>query len=851
MCMERRFPKKKRGYWLIVAALSFVAGITAISILEIPKGIKVYSVQSGSMRPTLPPGSLIIVKSVDYYRPGDIITFKAENNYSNQKDSQVITHRLIEVREAKQGVEYLTKGEANAIPDVELVKRDLVFGKVIFSIPLLGFPVAFTKTLPGLIFLIVVPATIIIYNEILNIKREVTALFKKKRKVKKKEKKEKNRENLLKLLILLLITCLPGVGRTNSYFIDLESIANNSISSGWWLDQTPPESSIVSLEPSYVSLTFEISYFAEDSNTSGVKQVNLYYHHTFDTAWQFFGTDVPDVSGNGSFDFTSPAGDGIYWFKTQAEDNAGNKEEKDLPDGLTQVDTQKPVTMLSLGEFGSKRFSSQEILANGNFEDSSDPDFGWTAGGAGDHQVVNTPVISGNNSFLIGFKNTDLSGLVSLPAKDFLFQDIDLPAAGSATLSFWYRLNSEDVLNYDWFHALVLEPLTNNPLAKIAHDGLSLPGGGVTDLGWKEVTHSLADFLGKQIRLYFEVENTGDRDFKTWAYLDDIRVTKGENNIDPTTKISLEATDASGSGVLLTEYKIDDGSWEEYTAPFNLDQGGHDVAYRSEDINGLVEEEKTISLTASPSTDFLGVVLNRISVRPSGSDKGSSGVPLDGEWVELWNNSATPIDVAGWVLYDADENKLPILVSNADNNGNLSDAGETVVPAESSLKVYRNGDSDFTLNDNGDTLALYTDYKTSGGVLVDSFSYGAVGVDDKTWQRVPDGTGTWTDPGKDLAVNFGFREDKKAVWFETINVSSFSSLKYEIVYDSEGGQRGITGEIKIDGQDKIRRDDLLLGTCSSLGQVCVYDQDLSTVRLKVILIKEDGNQQEIQKEILY
>lgn len=661
-----------------------------------------------------------------------------------------------------------------------------------------------------------------------------------------------------KIAVICLVFNFVLIPLTNASFTDQDSISGNRVSSGWWADQSPPESEITSLDSSYSALNFEIGYFADDPNTSGVKQVKLYYRHTFNQDWQFFGVDVPDINGDGSFEFTSPLGDGVYDFKTEAEDNAGNKESKSSPDDSTQVDTKKPITMLSLGEFGPGRFANQEILANGNFEDTGDPKRGWTGGGDGDHQVVSDPaIVKGSNSFLIGFKNTDLGTLLDLPAQDFLFQDINLPAAGSATLSFWYRLNTEDILNYDWFHALVLNPLTNSPLAQIAHDGLDFFGGGITDLGWKEVTHSLTDFLGQQIRLYFEVENTGDKNFQTWAYIDDVRITKGENNIDPATEISLEANDASGSGVLTTEYKVDGGGWQEYTAPFPLTGGEHELSYRSTDFNDLVEDEKTIPLVVSPNANFLGVVLNQISPRPLGTDTGSSGVPLDGEWIELWNNGVNPVDVNGWVLYDADNHTLVISVSNSDNDGNISDTGETSIPASGSLRVYRNGNSNFTLHDDGDTVELYTDYKISGGVLIDSFSYGAVAVDDKTWKRIPNGTGTWADPGEEAEeeslpeVDFDFREDKKAVWFEVIGVSSFDSLKYEISYNSDGGERGIVGEVEINGQEEIERRDLILGTCSSLGKVCVYDQGISKVQLKIMLIKKDEDYFEIEKEILY
>jgi len=89
-------------------------------------------------------------------------------------------------------IEYVTKGDANDAPDSQAVAEELVLGKTIFSIPLLGYPVSFAKTREGLIILIVIPATMIIYSEILNIKNEAKRLIqeRKKRKLSTVEKAE-------------------------------------------------------------------------------------------------------------------------------------------------------------------------------------------------------------------------------------------------------------------------------------------------------------------------------------------------------------------------------------------------------------------------------------------------------------------------------------------------------------------------------------------------------------------------------------------------------------------------------------------------------------------------------------
>ena len=47
-----------------------------------------------------------------------------------------------------------------------------IIGKKIAAVPYLGFPISYAKTTPGLILLVIIPAVIIIYDEMQKIKKE-------------------------------------------------------------------------------------------------------------------------------------------------------------------------------------------------------------------------------------------------------------------------------------------------------------------------------------------------------------------------------------------------------------------------------------------------------------------------------------------------------------------------------------------------------------------------------------------------------------------------------------------------------------------------------------------------------
>jgi len=122
---------------------------------------------SGSMEPSIPVGGLIIVKPANEYKQNDVITFS-----STQKKNDYTTHRINQVRGGGESKSYTTKGDANENPDFENVSEDRIVGKLIYSIPIVGYILWFVKTLPGLIIIILIPALIIIYDEVDKIKKE-------------------------------------------------------------------------------------------------------------------------------------------------------------------------------------------------------------------------------------------------------------------------------------------------------------------------------------------------------------------------------------------------------------------------------------------------------------------------------------------------------------------------------------------------------------------------------------------------------------------------------------------------------------------------------------------------------
>ncbi|MFA5871316.1 MAG: signal peptidase I [Parcubacteria group bacterium] len=170
----------------LLILLVLLGVFVVFSFVPFPGNYKVFTVQSGSMEPTIKTGSLIFVKPEADYNVGDIVTRRTTD------PKVTITHRIVSKEEVQGKIAFETKGDANNAPDGEKFTKDGIIGKEIFKVPYVGYPVGYAKTTPGLILLIVIPAVIIIYDEMNKIKDEI------KKMVSGRKKEDKVADGVLK-----------------------------------------------------------------------------------------------------------------------------------------------------------------------------------------------------------------------------------------------------------------------------------------------------------------------------------------------------------------------------------------------------------------------------------------------------------------------------------------------------------------------------------------------------------------------------------------------------------------------------------------------------------------------------
>ena len=92
--------------------------------------------------------------------------------------------------------------------------------------------------------------------------------------------------------------------------------------------------------------------------------------------------------------------------------------------------------------------------------------------------------------------------------------------------------------------------------------------------------------------------------------------------VDDGVRVSLTATDGDGgSGVASTHYRVDGGDWTAYAAPFVLTEPGeHTVRFRSTDVAGNVEDERSLTVTVDgPPVDSTAPVTT-VTTDPAGPD---------------------------------------------------------------------------------------------------------------------------------------------------------------------------------------------------------------------------------------
>ena len=134
----------------LASAAVLTATLAVVVVLVLPRltGGAVLTVLSGSMTPTIPVGSLVLVEPTapETIRTGDVITFQTAPGVA-----EYVTHRVVRVQHNTTPKTFVTKGDANKGEDLEPVPFGAVRGKVRYHLPHAGTAAQLVKTPVGVL----------------------------------------------------------------------------------------------------------------------------------------------------------------------------------------------------------------------------------------------------------------------------------------------------------------------------------------------------------------------------------------------------------------------------------------------------------------------------------------------------------------------------------------------------------------------------------------------------------------------------------------------------------------------------------------------------------------------------
>jgi hypothetical protein len=302
---------------------------------------------------------------------------------------------------------------------------------------------------------------------------------------------------------------------SGTIYVTVTDLLGNAASQTFdYIRDTEPPSVDVTCPASTAVPSWSVSWSGSDSPpASGLKHFDVQYE-VESGGWTDWRTDT--LLTQDTFGPNSPTlvqDNTTYCFKVRAEDNVSNES--------LYTDGEDCTTYSS----GIKRVFLPLIMApdpNWGFETG---DFtNWQHGGVLHTAVTPDEPHSGSYSALLGDPGWDCDGGVPKNGSAWMRRIVTVPSSGSPTLTFWYKLYTQDKNTipisevYDFFAVYV-----NGNL--VWKDANTTDNYGCSTLNELEDTPiiSLSGYQG-QIQIAFYVYNRPDDWYNTYVYIDDVSV---------------------------------------------------------------------------------------------------------------------------------------------------------------------------------------------------------------------------------------------------------------------------------------------------------------------------------------
>jgi signal peptidase len=156
--------------WVTNIILIIITGIILFSVYSTLKvrnnpgslppsmlGLRSMTVLTGSMRPAIQPGDLVIIRNInsEKVRKGDIVTYAKSKGF-------YITHRVADISRKDGKLQFTMKGDANNINDSEPIAPEQLIGSMLLKVPYGGYAAYFLRSPVGLTLLVLIPVIFIL-----------------------------------------------------------------------------------------------------------------------------------------------------------------------------------------------------------------------------------------------------------------------------------------------------------------------------------------------------------------------------------------------------------------------------------------------------------------------------------------------------------------------------------------------------------------------------------------------------------------------------------------------------------------------------------------------------------------
>lgn len=223
---------------------------------------------------------------------------------------------------------------------------------------------------------------------------------------------------------------------------------------------------------------------------------------------------------------------------------------------------------------GVKSSLSTTYAINGNFEASSTTAINWTLGSAniGTNQpnneihptsgegstvsaqgeTVQNTAHTGKSFYIQGYRDRTESSSKSEIV--YIEKTFTVPSSNSGSLSYWFRIQAFDDVNYDYIQVTINGAVINHNNLGISNTSVGVTStkygrknsyGGYLDAGWTKATLNLTSYAGSTITVRIAHHFAGDDVYPSWQLIDDFEwsvntsTTLGTQEVAPTANLSV------------------------------------------------------------------------------------------------------------------------------------------------------------------------------------------------------------------------------------------------------------------------------------------------------------------------